>query len=102
MTAEEELRHAEQARQIIETPIVKDTLDMMERELYEAWLSTPARDPEGRDWIWRQAVVTRKFRDVLLGTMEMGKLAQEKIKQQKEAQKSVTEKMADLYRNWRA
>lgn len=98
MTPETELRRAEQARQVIETPIVKDTLDMMERELYEAWLATPARDQEGRDWIWRQAVVARKFRDILLGTMESGKLAQDRIKEQK----SVTEKMSDYYRNWRA
>jgi len=81
MTPEQELQRAEQARQIRETPIVAETLDAMEREITEAWSACPARDVEGRDWMWRQIVATRKFRDILRGTMESGKVALHRIKE---------------------
>jgi hypothetical protein len=81
MTPEQELQRAEQARQIFETPLVKETLDLMEKEIVEAWIACPARDVEGRDWLWRQIVATRKFMDILRGTMESGKVALHRIKE---------------------
>ena len=81
MTPEEALRRAEQARQVLETQVVKDTLDLMEKEVMEAWMVCPVRDVEGRETLWRMAVTTRKFRDLLKGTMESGKLALDQIKQ---------------------
>lgn len=81
MSPEEELRRAEQARQIFEAPLVRETLDLMEREITEAWIACPARDTEGRDWLWRQIVTTRKFRDTLRGVMESGKLAQARLRE---------------------
>lgn len=76
--ADEEIRRAEEARRVLEIPIVKTTLDVMEREVYQAWLDCPARDNEGREWMWRQAKAIQKFRDTLRGTMEAGKLAHER------------------------
>lgn len=81
MTPEEELKRAEAARQVLETPIVRETLDLMEREIIETWIACPARDVEARDWMWRQIVVTRKFRDTLRGVMESGKIAAMRIKE---------------------
>jgi|SRR6267142_1205062 len=92
MTAEEQLRRAEKARQILNDPLVKEVLDMMEREIAEMWVSTPARDNEGREWLWRQAAATRKFRDILRGTMESGKLAVEEISRKQ----SLLERAKDL------
>ncbi len=79
MSPEEEVRKAEQARQVLETPIVKETLDFMEREVMEFWIACPVRDEQGREALWRMAVTTRKFRDLLRGTMESGKLAAAQI-----------------------
>lgn len=98
MTPEEELRRAEQARQVLEAPIVKDTLEFMERELFEAWLACPARDAEGREWLWRQAVTGRKFRDLLRGTMESGKLARERIQQKQSFAEAAVEKIRNIGR----
>ena len=85
MTPEQELQRADEARRILETPIVTETLDLMEREIMEAWIACPARDSEGRDWLWRQIVVTRKFRDCLKGTMESGKIAAESLRRQQDS-----------------
>jgi len=81
MTPEDELRRAEQARQALETPIVKETLDYMEREITEAWAACPARDLDGREWLWRQMTATRKFRELLRGTMESGKIAAAQLRE---------------------
>jgi hypothetical protein len=81
MSPEQELQRAEQARQVMETPLVRETLELMEREIVEAWIACPARDTEGRDWLWRQIVSTRKFKDTLRGVMESGKLAQARLKE---------------------
>lgn len=83
MTPEEALRKAERARQIFNDPMVRETLDLMEREVTEAWLTCPVRDAEARETLWRMAVTTRKFRDLLRGTMESGKIAIAQIQQKK-------------------
>jgi hypothetical protein len=80
MTPEIELQRAERARQLLEDPMIQEALDVMERDLFEAWLASPARDSEGREWLWRHSVNTRKFRDMLRGTMESGTLALEKLR----------------------
>lgn len=79
MTPEEALRRANQARQVFEQPIVKETLDFMEREVMDIWAATPIRDVEAREALWRMAVTTRKFRELLRGTMESGKIAADAI-----------------------
>lgn len=81
MTPEEALRRAEKARQIIEDPFVQEVLGTMEREVMEAWMACPVRDVEGRETLWRIAVTTRKFRDMLRGTAESGKLAAQQIRE---------------------
>lgn len=97
MTPEEALRRANQARQVFEQPIVRETLDFMEKEIMDAWTSCPVRDVEGREALWRMAVTTRKFRDLLRGTMESGKLAQDEIRRKETALQRVANKVA----NWR-
>lgn len=79
MTPEEALRRATQARQVFEQPITLETLDFMEREVMEAWIACPVRDVDGREALWRMAVTTRKFRELLRGTMESGKMAADEI-----------------------
>jgi len=43
--------------------------------------NSPARDAEGREWLWRQVVTARKFKDTLRGIMESGKIAQARLKE---------------------
>ena len=97
MTPEEALRRANQARQVFEQPIVKETLDFMEREIMEQWTSAPVRDVEAREALWRLAVTTRKFRELLRGTMESGKLAADAIQRKQSALQKITDKVS----NWR-
>jgi len=98
MTPEEALRRSNQARQVFEQPIVKETLDFMEQEIMDQWTSCPVRDVEGREALWRMAVTTRKFRELLRGTMESGKLAADQIRRKEE---SILQKAKSAVQNFR-
>lgn len=89
MTPEEMIQRANAAKRIMDDTLVKDALDMMEREVTDAWLAVPARDVEGREFMWRLAVTTRKFRDILRGTMEAGKVAQDQLKRKENVMERV-------------
>jgi hypothetical protein len=97
MTPEEALRRSNQARQVFEQPIVKETLDFMEREIMEQWTGCPVRDVEAREALWRMAVSVRKFRELLRGTMESGKLAADEIHRKQTAM----DKFKQMASNWR-
>ena len=100
MTPDEALRRSNQARQVFEQPIVKETLDFMESEIMQQWTATPVRDVEAREALWRLAVTTRKFRDLLRGTMESGKLAADAIERQKSFAERAKAAVSNLPR-WR-
>lgn len=85
MTPEEQLRKAGAAERLFRDAMLQETLDVMERDVMEAWIACPVRDMEGREELYRLIKTTRKFRDLLRGTMESGKLAAEKIRQEKES-----------------
>lgn len=80
MTPEEALRRANRAGQLFNDPLLQETLDFMEKEVMEAWIACPVRDAEGREELYRLIKTTRKFRDLLRGTMESGKMAAEEIR----------------------
>ena len=85
MEPEEALRKAKSAERIFNDPIVKETLDMMDAEIMAAWKNCPVRDVDAREALWRMAVTTGKFRDLLRGTMESGKLALDQIRRRDSA-----------------
>lgn len=95
MTPEEALKRSNAAQRIYNDPLVKETLDLMEKEVMEAWLACPVRDEAGREMLWRMAVTTRKFRDLLKGTMEAGKLA----KHQLESKKTFAQNVVNAFRS---
>ncbi len=98
MTPEEALRRANRAGQLFNDQLLQETLDIMEKEVMEAWMACPARDLEGREQLWQLAKTTRKFRDLLRGTMESGKLAADQIRQKQE---SLAQRAATAVRQFR-
>ena len=97
MTPEEALRRSNAAERIFKDPLVQETLDFMEKEISDMWAQTPVRDVEARESLWRLAVSTRKFRDLLRGTMEAGKLAKDAIVRKE----STVQRLKSTFNNWR-
>jgi hypothetical protein len=98
MTPEEALRRANEAGRLFNDPTLKEALDVMERDVVEAWIACPVRDVEGKEELNRLIKTTRKFRDLLRGTMESGKLAAEQIRQKQE---SLAQRAASAVRQFR-
>jgi len=97
MTPEQALARARDAERLVNDPTVKETLSVIERDIYDAWLVCPIRDVEGREALWRMAVTARKFADTLKGTAEAGKLAAHNIRERQ----SFLDKAKQQVANWR-
>ena len=83
MTPEETIRRAEHASQLLEDPLVIEALSILEREVIEQWEACPARDVEAREFLWKFYKTTKKFRAILQGVLESGKIAAHAIQQKK-------------------
>lgn len=81
MTPEQALQRANDAQRILDDPLMKEVLGLIEKDVIDAWLACPVRDVDGREDLWRLAVTARKFRDILKGTAESGRYAAHQIKE---------------------
>lgn len=71
-----ELDRANKAKALLESEMLKEILDTLERDTIDLWEQTPSRDNEAREKLWMFYVVTRKFRNTLLKAIETGKMAE--------------------------
>lgn len=64
MSTEDDLRRANQAKQIMGDPLVVEAFEKLESGLTEAWLSAPEGDTEGRERCYRMVWSMRAFKAV--------------------------------------
>lgn len=83
MTPEEEIVRAERARQLMEDPLLKETLETIKTGLIDGWYRTPIKDKDLREHIWGVYCASVKFEEVLQSTLDSGKLAIEQLKQRR-------------------
>ena len=62
------------AERILNEPVVKEALAAIRQEIIDQWTATPARDTEGREWIWRHMKVAEKFEGILRSYISDGKI----------------------------
>lgn len=67
---------ANQAERLLTDPLLIEALELIEREIIEQWEACPVRDIEGRETVWRLYKTAKKFRDILKGAVESGKVAE--------------------------
>lgn len=65
---------------LLENELLKEALDAIEKEVMEQWIACPARDHEGKEALWQLIKTSRKFRGILEGYIETGKLARDQLK----------------------
>jgi len=75
MTPEEIASRATRADQLLRDPLLREALDLIEREILEQWEACPVRDVEGREIVWRYYKTAKKFRGILQGAVESGKVS---------------------------
>lgn len=65
---------------LLDNQLLKDALEAIEKEVFDQWMACPARDKEGKEALWQLAKTAQKFRGILTGYVESGKLATEQMK----------------------
>lgn len=70
---DEKLR-AEEASRILSTDAFLSALKDLREQTIAQWSACPARDTEGREWLWMFYQNTMRFEDVLKGYLATGKI----------------------------
>ena len=80
MTPDELKVRGENAARILNDTLVVEALSQIERDIFEMWVICPERDIEGKNILQQHIRNARKFRDILRGVMESGKLTLQREK----------------------
>lgn len=89
-----ELERASKARAVMDSPIVKEALEMIERETLAVWEQTPSRDTDARERLWMFYVITKKFRNTFQQAMETGRMAELQLQQKEGFLSNVVKRFA--------
>lgn len=80
MNLQADINRAEHAQRLLDDELLQETLDAIEREVVKAWGECPQRDKEAKEAYWQLYRTSQKFRDILRGYVETGKLATSNLK----------------------
>lgn len=75
MTPDELKVRGENAARLLSDRLLVESLDSIERDILTEWEACPARDTEGREELWKYYKIAKKFRGILQGMVESGKVA---------------------------
>jgi hypothetical protein len=81
-TLDQRAHEGDEARQVLENPAFGRAFNSIEKEHVEAWLNSPARDPQGRETLWMTVKLLHKLRATLEASMTDGKLAKVEMEHQ--------------------
>lgn len=68
------------SQSLLENELLSEALDAIDKEVMEQWIACPARDHEGKEALWQLIKTSRKFRSILEGYIETGKLASAELR----------------------
>lgn len=72
---DEEISRAEQAAMILNHPIYVEAFEKLEKEVLDAWISSPSRDAEGRESLWLSLKLLRQTRAHMESLVTTGRMA---------------------------
>ena len=79
---EEQIRDGQNAQVILENPLVVGAFNKILNEGYQQWISTKATEQDEREALYHQQIAALKFKQVLINTIENGKLLEEEGKKE--------------------
>lgn len=73
------------AQELIDNETLQEALSAIEEEVIKQWEACPARDQEGKEALWQLFKTSKKFRSLLMGYVQAGKLATDNLKRYEES-----------------
>jgi hypothetical protein len=75
MTLEQESRRGEQARRLLEDPLLQEAFDAVDRALRGAWVATADEAADDRERLWLMLKLLERVRAHIIEVLQTGKLA---------------------------
>ena len=80
MDLTKQVSRGQRAKELLEDPLLQDSLKAIRNKLDTEWKNSPLRDVEGREKIFFLVKAIDEFEAMLISEMETGKLASEQLK----------------------
>jgi hypothetical protein len=92
MTNADAMRRGDHAKRLIEDELLNEAINTIEKEILDQWEACPVRDVDGRELLWKYFKTARKFRGILEGVLQNGKVASFREKQ------SIADKAVNIFK----
>ena len=79
-TKNEQIKDGQDAQSLLESPLIVSAFNKILNEGYQQWISTKAIENDEREALYHQQIAALKFKQVLINTVENGKLLEEERK----------------------
>ena len=76
----DQIRDGQDAKTILENPVMVNAFNVILNEGYQKWISTKPEDKDERESLYLGQIAALKVKQVLVNTMENGKLLEEETK----------------------
>jgi hypothetical protein len=80
MTLEQESRRGEQARRLLEDPLLQEAFESVDGALRDAWVATAEDATPERERLWLMLKLLGRIRSHLAQVLETGKLADAQLR----------------------
>lgn len=80
MDLQKQISRGQKAKELLEEPLLQDSLKAIRNKLDTEWKNSPLRDVEGREKIFFLVKAIDELEAMLISEMETGKLASEQLK----------------------
>ena len=80
MDLQKQVSRGQQAKELLENPLLQDSLKAIRNKLDTEWKSSPLRDVEGREKIFFLVKALDELEAMLISEIETGKLASQQLK----------------------
>jgi hypothetical protein len=85
------------AQELIDNELLSTALTAIEDEVIKQWEACPARDAEGKEALWQLYKTSKKFRSLLFGYIQTGKMAADTLTRYEESRiKQLTRKVMNF------
>jgi hypothetical protein len=84
------------AQELIDNELLSTALTAIEEEVIKQWEACPARDAEGKEALWQLYKTSKKFRALLFGYVQSGKMATDSLKRYDESRLSKLRKVVNF------
>lgn len=81
MTPEQENQRGQQAERLLADPLLVEAFETIEQEITQQWITSPARDADGREKLWMMQQMLYRVKGHLDSVVESGKLARATLAQ---------------------